>query len=245
MKADAFKTFYEDDAARFWDPREGMIGRDLTIYPLMEGLSGTLLDYGAGSGSFLLNSAKEPRFTRAIGVDLSERTLEAIQSAWVDMSQASGAPLGKVELLTPTNDTVPEIESGSVDVITSLDTIEHVLDPYVVIDEFRRIAKPNGTFIISVPNYGYIKHALTLLMGRQPITGGGEPVENWRKAGWDGWHLHTFTKESLNALLRDCGWVPVKWTGYGDKGRQFGIEALRRRFPAALSGALTVVCKRA
>ena len=61
---------------------------------------------------------------------------------------------------------MPTIPDGSVDLITSLDTIEHVLDPYVVIDEVHRIAAPNGTFIISVPNYGYIKHALTLMMGR-------------------------------------------------------------------------------
>jgi hypothetical protein len=36
----------------------------------------------------------------------------------------------------------------------------------------------------------------------------------------------------------------VKWTGYGDKGRGLGLETLRKRFPALLSGALTVVCKK-
>ena len=244
MQADALRDFYEDDAARFWNPQDGLRGRDLTIYPLLDGMGGSFLDYGAGAGSLLLNLALEDRFTSLTGVDLSEKVLSTIAGHWREMSARAGIDSNKVSLITPVNDAMPSIPDGSVDLITSLDTIEHVLDPYPVLDEFYRIAAPNGTFIISVPNYGYIKHALTLMMGRQPITGGGEPVENWRTAGWDGWHLHTFTKESLNALLRDCGWIPVKWTGYGDRGRGIGIETLRRRFPALLSGALTVVCKK-
>jgi SAM-dependent methyltransferase len=245
MQADALKDFYEDDATRFWNPQDGLIGRDLTIYPLLDGLKGSLLDYGAGAGSLLLNLALEPRFTALTGVDISENVLARIAAHWQEMSAKQELDPDRVKLMTPTNDSMPSISDGSIDVITSLDTIEHVLDPYPVLDEFHRIAAPNGTFIISVPNYGYIKHALTLMLGRQPITGGGEPVENWRTSGWDGWHLHTFTKESLNALLRDCGWTPVKWTGYGDKGRGLGLEILRKRFPALLSGALTVVCKKA
>lgn len=244
MKTTSFSEFYENDAARFWDPRNGMVGRDLTIYPLLKDFAGTVLEYGPGSGSLLLALAKEDRFDSLIGVDISETALKSIAKAWDDMGQAFGKPHDKVALTAPVEDTLPMIPSESVDVILSLDTIEHVLNPYTVLDEFHRIAKPGGGFIISVPNYGYIKYVAQLLIGRQPVTGAGEPVERWRTAGWDGWHLHTFTRQSLDVLLRDCGWEPVLWTGYGDRGKWFGLEKLRRKFPAVWSGALTVVCRR-
>lgn len=245
MQPDALKQFYEKDAHRFWDPRQGMRGRDLTIYPLLEGLTGTVLEYGAGSGSLLLSLALEKRFHALTGVDISETALNKVAEAWRDMSRENGAPADKLSLITPISDTLPMVADRSMDVVLSLDTIEHVLDPYVVIDELYRITKPGGTFIISVPNYGYIKYVVQLLLGRQPVTGGGEPVENWRTAGWDGYHIHTFTRQGLDALLRDCGWRPVLWTGYGDRGKSLGLDFLRRKFPAVWSGALTVVSRRA
>ena len=232
------KQFYENDAERFWDPREGMRGRDLTIYPLLQGLSGRVLEYGCGSGSLLLSLALEDRFTSLIGVDLSELALAKVRRAWADINGAD-----KLRLLTPSDDRLPEIPTASTDILLSLDTIEHVMNPYTVLDELHRIGAPGSTFIISVPNYGYIKHVVQLLFGRQPITGGGEPVQKWRHSGWDGWHLHTFTKQSLDALLRDCGWTPVLWTGYGDKLKL--LDPLRKHYPAMWSGALTVVSRKA
>lgn len=244
MSNEQLKQFYEEDASRFWDPRLGMGGRDLTIYPLMSDLSGSVLEYGCGSGSLLLSLALENRFTSLIGVDISERALANVQVAWSEMSLKSDVLRNKLILTTPDDDQLPKIADNSIDVILSLDTIEHVLNPYVVLDELYRIGAPDSVFIISVPNYGYIKHVIQLFLGKQPITGGGEPVGNWRKAGWDGWHIHTFTKQSLNILLRDCGWEPIKWTGYGDKYKWLGLKFLRKHFPSFWSGALTVVCKK-
>ena len=244
MKNNSLTEFYEADADRFWNPRHGMVGRDLTIYPLLKNFSGNVLEYGAGSGSLLLSLALDDRFKSLVGVDISNIALQKIAEAWNDMAKIHSKSLDKLTLIAPVDDALPAVPSNSVDVILSLDTIEHVLNPYTVLDELYRVSKPEGIFIISVPNYGYIKHVVQLLRGRQPVTGGGEAVEHWRTAGWDGWHLHTFTRESLNALLLDCGWQPTLWTGYGDKGKWFGLEILRRKFPAFWSGALTVVCRR-
>jgi len=242
MYSKFLKDFYESDASRFWNPRNGMVGRDLTIYPLLKNYSGSVLEYGSGSGSLLLNLALESRFNKLIGVDISETALNNTQNAWHEIAVQENIPIEKITLITPLEDTLPSIESESIDIILSLDTIEHVLNPYTVMDEFYRIGKKNSIFIVSVPNYGYIKYVLQLFLGRQPITGGGHSVKEWRQAGWDGWHLHTFTRQSLSVLLEDCGWHPIIWTGYGDRGKQFGLELLRRKFPAMWSGALTVVC---
>lgn len=240
MDTDRLKLFYETDAERFWDPRKGLVGRDLHIYPLLNGISGSVLEYGCGSGSLLLSLAKEDRFSSLIGVDLSENALTKIERIWFENKGDNR----KLALMSPDNDRLPTVPDCSIDLILSLDTIEHVLDPYTVIDEFYRIATDKAIFVISVPNYGYIKYVVQLLFGRQPVTGSDYPVENWRAGGWDGWHLHTFTRQSLDTLLRECGWQPVLWTGYGEKGKRFGLDILRQRFPAVWSGALTVVSRR-
>ena len=113
-----------------------------------------------------------------------------------------------------------------------------------MLDELHRIAKPSARLICTVPNYAYLRHSLALLFGIQPRTGTNEPVEKWRTVGWDGWHLHTFTKSSFDILLRDCGWIPEKWTGAGTRFASLGLGMLRRRYPSFLSGELLTDCRR-
>jgi hypothetical protein len=129
-------------------------------------------------------------------------------------------------------------------VILTLATIEHVLNPYVVLDELHRIASDDAMLIACVPNYAYVKHVLQLMFGIQPRTGTDDPVENWRNVGWDGMHIHTFTKSSFTVLLQDCGWQPQQWSGWGERLGWLGMRALRRAFPGLLSGEITAVCRK-
>ncbi|MCX4028806.1 class I SAM-dependent methyltransferase [Endozoicomonas sp. SM1973] len=235
------KEYYEKDSERFWDPLEGMCGRDLDVYPLLEGLSGQLIEYGCGSGSLLIGLAKEERFENCIGVDISERAIAFIDKAWKNIPNVD---VNKLKLMNPQSDSLPEISIESMDVIVSVATIEHVLDPYKVLDELYRIAKPTATLICSVPNYAYLKHRIQLLFGIQPRTGTDEPVSNWREEGWDGMHLHTFTKSSFTTLLKDCGWIPNKWMGCGTRFNSIGLGYFRRKFPGIMSGELISVCRK-
>ena len=241
MSVDLLKQYYEQDADRFWDPRAGMTGRDLDVYPLLAGLSGRALEYGCGSGSLLLGLAREARFSECIGIDISETALESVRTAWADIAPSDP---GKVRLMMPQVDRLPDIDSESIDVIVSVATVEHVVNPYVVLDELYRLAKPGAMLVCSVPNYAYLKHRIQLMFGVQPRTGTDEPVEKWRTEGWDGMHLHTFTRSSFDILLRDCGWLPRKWTGAGEKFKSIGFGYLRRRFPGLLSGELIVLCSK-
>jgi SAM-dependent methyltransferase len=241
MNVDRLKEYYEEDAARFWDPTSGMTGRDLDVYPLLAGLSGRVLEYGCGSGSLVVALAREERFTHCIGVDISENALAAIRGAWDRIDYPDKK---KLNLIRPQSDHLPDIASGSIDVVISVATVEHVLNPYIVLDELHRVAKHDAVFVCSVPNYAYVKHRVALLLGKQPKTGTDEPVEKWRTEGWDGMHLHTFTKSSFAVLLNDCGWLPYKWTGCGTRFNSIGFGALRRRYPGLLSGELIAVCKK-
>ena len=238
---DRLKVYYEEDSERFWDPRRGMTGRDLDVYPLLDGLSGTVLEYGCGCGSLLLGLARESRFTHCTGVDLSERALDMVRRAWADIAPGQNA---RVTCLTPRCDLLPDVASASIDVTISVATVEHVIDPYVVLDELHRITRPDGVLVCSVPNYAYLKHRIALLFGQQPRTGTDEPVDQWRTEGWDGMHLHTFTRSSFTTLLEDCGWTPVRWMGAGERFNWLGIGPLRRRFPGLWSGELIALCRK-
>lgn len=241
MNTDRLKEFYEADASRFWDPAAGFTGRDLDIQPFLRDAHGVLLEYGCGSGSLLLNLAKQARFTKCYGFDISSKALETIGQAW---RQQPGQAPGKLELSLPDHDRIPQIPDNTIDTLISVATVEHVIDPYIVLDELYRVAKPDANLICSVPNYAYLKHRLQILFGIQPRTGTDEPVCNWRHAGWDGMHLHTFTQSSFATLLEDCGWKPVKWLGCGQKFNSIGFGLLRRNFPGLFSGELIALCKK-
>ena len=237
MSKDLAKEYYEKDSSRFWDPKDGFADRDHNIYPLLKGLKGNLLEYGCGSGSLLLNLALEKRFENVIGIDISENTLSRINEIWAEMSNDD-----KVKLFLPISDTLPFVDDNTQDLIVSVATIEHVFNPYIVLDELYRVAQPNATLICSVPNYAYIKHRISLLFGRQPKTGTDRPVTEWRVDGWDGMHLHTFTKASFSILLNDCGWKPIEWLGSGKKLNSIGFGLLRKQYPGMFSGELIVKC---
>lgn len=241
MRTDQLKDYYESDADRFWDPREGMTGRDLDVYPLLRGLSGNLIEYGCGSGSLLLGLARETRFKQCIGVDISDRALASVAKAWVEICPQEQ---DKVVLISPESDLLPSVTSGSVNVLVCVATVEHVINPYVVLDELHRIAERDAVLVCSVPNYAYLKHRMQLMFGIQPRTGTDEPVEKWREEGWDGMHLHTFTKSSFAVLLHDCGWMPTRWMGCGERFNSIGLGYFRRRYPGLLSGELIAVCKK-
>lgn len=239
MNTDILKNYYEKDSERFWDPTKGFTGRDIDIYPMFNGLEGTLLEYGCGSGSLLLGLAREDRFKQCYGIDISENAIKKISDHLISEEYNYK---NKIKLASPQSDKLPFIKNKEFNVIVSVATIEHVLDPYTILDELYRIAKDDATLICSVPNYAYIKHRIHLLLGMQPRTGTDMPVETWREEGWDGMHLHTFTKSSFETLLKDCGWYPSKWLGCGNRFNSLGLGFLRRNFPGLWSGELIVSC---
>jgi SAM-dependent methyltransferase len=234
------EEFYDRTSSRFWNPLDGLIGRDLQIFPLIPNISGgSVLEYGFGSASLLFNVAKKLDYEKVVGIDLSEAVIDRARK---NLEHVSEEWCEKFQFGMSTNDHLPDVASESIDTVISVATIEHVIDPYIVLDELHRITKPDGYLICSVPNYAYLKYRIQLLFGQLPITGTDKPVKDWREAGWDGMHIHTFTRDAFDTLLRDCGWLPQHWTGWGTK-----IPALlnaRKRYPQLLSGELIALCKK-
>jgi len=108
------------------------------------------------------------------------------------------------------------------DVIVFTEVLEHVFrPPSEVLGEVRRILRPGGTLILSVPNIAYGLHRVRLLFGRSPLE---DPDEQLRKTWVHGHgHLHEYTLNELVTVVGRVGFE-VRSKRYLQRGV---LEALR------------------
>ena len=113
--------------------------------------------------------------------------------------------------------------------------IEHVFDVYGIVAELARLVRPGGYLIAGVPNLGYVKHRAKVLVGGLPMTSQSSSPE----AGWDGGHLHYFTRKSFGSLL--------EWTGFEihEVSASGAFARYRNWWPSLLCGDLIVLATRA
>ena len=101
-----------------------------------------VLDVACGTGGWL--KVAENRGANVAGIDLSEVAVDICRTA------IPGADLhvGVAEHL-PWDD-------AQFDIVTCLGSLEHFVDPISALKEMKRVAKQNATFIILVPNSGFL-----------------------------------------------------------------------------------------
>jgi 2-polyprenyl-3-methyl-5-hydroxy-6-metoxy-1,4-benzoquinol methylase len=88
-----------------------------------------------------------------------------------------------------------ELGEERFDAIVAADVLEHLKDPLEALTRLRRFLKPDGCFVISVPNVAHGSVRLALLSGNF----------EYQKAGLlDSTHLRFFTRETLEQLLDDA-----------------------------------------
>jgi len=103
---------------------------------------GRILDAGCGTGD---NFVVLDRFGDAVGTDLSGYALRR-------------APLGaaggtRVAVATATH--LPVV-SGALDLLVSMDVIEHLDDDVLALEEYRRALRPGGQLLVTVPAYQFM-----------------------------------------------------------------------------------------
>ncbi|MFN3551188.1 MAG: class I SAM-dependent methyltransferase [Endomicrobiia bacterium] len=139
------------------------------------------LDIGCGGGEIAILT--KHKYKEIYGVDISDKALEE--------AKKKGMIVKKINL---NYESLPYPENFF-DAVVCLDVIEHILDPFHLIKEIRKVLKPGGTLILTTPNFRKIKNILTLILkGRFPKTSGDS-------TGWDGGHLHYFTYKDIEYIL--------------------------------------------
>jgi ubiquinone/menaquinone biosynthesis C-methylase UbiE len=188
-----------------------------------------LLDVGSGSGSLILRA--KYKFSEVYGVDISPSRIEQAQLITAEKYPDNH---GIHFSLCNINDKL-DFPDCMFDTVTAIAVIEHIFDPYFVIGQINRVLKDGGIFIVNVPNIAYIKHRIRLFFGHLPVT---SSAHNWKEIGWDGGHLHYFTKNTLCKLLQECGFEIIKVTGSGF------LAKFRNFYPSLLTGDICIKARK-
>ena len=158
------------------DERAGLISE------LVDGTGKAVLDLGCRTGALTQHYA---RGNWVVGVDVDRKALElarerlGIETVWADVE-----------------DELP-FADRSFDVVVAGEVLEHLADPAAAVGHVRRVLRPGGRFVGSVPNAFRLKSRIRFAAGRHPET--------------DDTHLQLFTPANLRRLLSGFDDVAVRF----------------------------------
>jgi len=143
-----------------------------------------LLDVGCGPGHFVASAAAAG--WRAVGLELAaEMCAAARTTAACDVVQSDS-------VLLP-------FDTASMDAVTFINVLDHLVDPYGALAEAHRVLAPDGLLVIRVPNGAFHRRATQFfsMLGRRWWLGkfGAYPV----------FHVFGFTALGLRRLVERSG----------------------------------------
>jgi SAM-dependent methyltransferase len=143
-----------------------------------------VLDLGCGAGRFV--AALREAGAEPVGVEIA--------GAALDRARAN-VPGADLRLLEP-DGSLP-LEHRSVDLVWCSEVLEHVADVSHLLVEVRRVLRPGGRLLVTVPFHGRVQGALVALAR---FDAHFDPL---------GQHLRFFTRSSLAATLEHAGFESI------------------------------------
>lgn len=138
MRQDLFDEMYELESTYWWHVAKRRLVLRL-LAPILTILDqAKFLDIGCGTGMMMQDFSK---YGSVFGVDGSVRALSYCVKRGLSSVVA-------VDL----NSNLP-FSDEQFDVVTMLDTLEHLDDDFLVLNEIHRVLKPGGCFVVTVPAY--------------------------------------------------------------------------------------------
>ncbi len=128
-------------------------------------------------------------------------------------------------------DGIPAAVGGRYDVVVAGDVIEHLTRPGHLLAEIRRVLRPGGQLMLSVPNFGHWYPRVRVATGLFGYD---------RRGILDNTHLRFFTRSTLRRTVRSAGFDVIEQSATGlPLGAIGGPESSRplravRRVDAAL-----------
>lgn len=154
-------------------------GRRRVVRAVLDGLpvpSPTrLLDAGAGSGRTLDELSM---YGHASGIELDPEGVEAARERGHDVARA---PV----------EAIPHPD-GAFAVVTCLDVLEHTSDDVRSLRELRRVTRPDGFLVVTVPAYPWL----------------------WSRHDEVNSHQRRYTRRSLRTAAESAGWIVERMTSF-------------------------------
>lgn len=159
-------------------------GRKLEAVAASAGIdrAGVLVEVGSADGSFVNSLSKKIKLQKIIAIDpyLPPLLFGRKKYRNIVFIQADAHRL--------------PVRNKSADLITILETLEHVVDPYGTLMELKRIVKKDGSIIVEIDSGSWLFRIIWFL---------------WKKFGkgkvWSGAHLTFFNVKILEGLFKKAG----------------------------------------
>jgi len=163
--------------------------------PKALGRKTTLLDLGCGTGLFVMEQSRDKA---AFGLDFSAEALRFTRSRGF-----SGLVCGDSQVLP--------IASGSLDIVTAFDLIEHVERDDSLIAEAHRVLRPGGIALIAVPAHPFL------------LGGHDDALHHKRRYGWS----------QFDRLFDPAIWIRhrMTWTFASILPAAIVVRSIRKMFP--------------
>jgi 2-polyprenyl-3-methyl-5-hydroxy-6-metoxy-1,4-benzoquinol methylase len=157
------------------------------ILPCLPARVSRMLDVGCGTGASTQMVRREREVTWAGGIEFDPASVATagLRLDWLWTGDASVAPIED------------QIAAESLDLVLCLDILEHLPDPWTLVDRLSTRLAPGGRLIVSVPNIRNWKFIWRLL---------ARGDFHYRDSGLlDRTHLRFFVKETASALAAHGG----------------------------------------
>ncbi len=152
--------------------------------------SGRLLVVGCGSRDEM--SIVGERYTEVIGIDISQKAISGTQKLY---PQFSYRVMDACSL---------DFQENSFDVVVCSEVMEHLSDEDAFLSGVRKILRPDGVLILTVPNwwsfYGLARLIAEKITGEQ-VSADDQPIDNW------------VNPYMLQKKIRCCGFIVKKKYG--------------------------------
>lgn len=149
-----------------------------------------VLDVACGTGEWL--GLFQDQGAAVAGIDLSQKAIEVCRKRFPE----GDFHCGPAEILP--------FADARFDLVTCMGSLEHFLDKPRALEEMRRVAKPDATFLILVPNAGFLTRRLGFYRGTQQVKAKEDVLElgHWNEL---------FQQSGLIVLDRWRDLHPLSW----------------------------------
>jgi 2-polyprenyl-3-methyl-5-hydroxy-6-metoxy-1,4-benzoquinol methylase len=189
LSEDVAVAAHRDLPGRSWDSH----AHEIAILANLPASTSRILEVGCGEGHLAAEMAR--RGHHVAGVDLSEEAIGRARSWYPDLRFELGSVFADLSSVC-----------GQVDVVVSVEVIEHLTRPDIFLRNAWETLSPGGTLLLTTPYHGYLKNLLLAVFNR------------WDRhftVDWVGGHIKFFSVKTLGEMVEKAGFTVESFQGIG------------------------------